>query len=112
MLRWGFGYRLKGVTARRTKFDNVGRCPSRSACVLTMEKRSWPFELANRAYFAESITDRSDEFFDQHTERHIALLVEQEAGISDFHVPVEEDQSLHQTRAIQPASRPRPCTRA
>jgi [ribosomal protein S5]-alanine N-acetyltransferase len=27
------------------------------------------FELANRAYFAASISDRGDEFFDQFTER-------------------------------------------
>ena len=28
------------------------------------------FELANRAYFAASISDRGDEYFDQFTERH------------------------------------------
>ena len=39
------------------------------------------FELANRAYFAGFISDRGDEFFDHFTERHIALLAEQEAGL-------------------------------
>ena len=39
------------------------------------------FELANRGYFAASISDRGDEFFDQFAERHSALLAEQEAGI-------------------------------
>jgi len=28
------------------------------------------FELANRAYFAASITDRGDEYFERFTERH------------------------------------------
>lgn len=52
------------------------------------------FELANRAYFAASISDRGDEFFDQFTERHSALLAEQEAGISAFYVLVAEDGSV------------------
>lgn len=38
------------------------------------------FELANRAYFAESISDRGDAFFDQFTESYSALLADQEAG--------------------------------
>ena len=49
------------------------------------------FELANRAYFAASISDRGDEFFDQFTERHSALLAEQEAGIGAFYVLVAGD---------------------
>ena len=49
------------------------------------------FELANRGYFAASISDRGDEFFDQFTERHSALLAEQEAGIGAFYVLVAED---------------------
>ena len=52
------------------------------------------FELANRAYFAASISDRGDEFFDQFTERHSALLAEQEAGIGAFHVLVAEDGAV------------------
>jgi [ribosomal protein S5]-alanine N-acetyltransferase len=32
------------------------------------------FELVNRAYFAASISDRGDEFFDQFPDRHTALL--------------------------------------
>ena len=52
------------------------------------------FELANRAYFAASISDRGDEFFDQFTERHSALLAEQEAGMSAFYVLVDEDGSV------------------
>ena len=52
------------------------------------------FELANRAYFAASISDRGDEFFDQFAERHSALLAEQEAGISAFYVLVADDGSV------------------
>ena len=52
------------------------------------------FELANRAYFAASISDRGDEFFEQFTERHSALLAEQEAGIGAFYVLVAEDGSV------------------
>jgi ribosomal-protein-alanine N-acetyltransferase len=52
------------------------------------------FELANRAYFAASISDRGDEFYDQFTERHSALLAEQEAGICAFYVLVAEDGSV------------------
>ncbi|HEX3389986.1 MAG TPA: GNAT family N-acetyltransferase [Streptosporangiaceae bacterium] len=52
------------------------------------------FELANRAYFAASISDRGDEYFDQFTERHSAMLAEQEAGLGAFHVLVAEDGSV------------------
>jgi len=52
------------------------------------------FELANRSYFAASISDRGDEFFDQFTERHSALLAEQEAGIGAYYVLVAEDGSV------------------
>jgi len=52
------------------------------------------FELANRAYFAASISDRGDEFYDQFGERHSALLAEQEAGIGAFYVLVAEDGTV------------------
>jgi ribosomal-protein-alanine N-acetyltransferase len=52
------------------------------------------FELANRAYFAASVSDRGDEFYDQFTERHSALLAEQESGICAFYVLVAEDGSV------------------
>ncbi|MCH6162995.1 GNAT family N-acetyltransferase [Streptomyces marispadix] len=52
------------------------------------------FELANRAYFAASISDRGHEFFDQFADRYGALLAEQEAGISAFYVLVDEDGSV------------------
>ena len=52
------------------------------------------FELANRAYFAGSVSDRGDDFFDQFTERHSALLAEQEAGSCACYVLVAEDGSV------------------
>jgi ribosomal-protein-alanine N-acetyltransferase len=52
------------------------------------------FERANRAYFTAFISDRGDEFFDQFTERHNALLAEQEAGTCAFYVLVGEDGSV------------------
>jgi len=52
------------------------------------------FELANRAYFAASISDRGDDFFDQFAGRHRALLAEQEAGGCACYVLVAEDGSV------------------
>jgi len=52
------------------------------------------FELANRAYFAASISDRGDEFFDQFSERFNTLLADQEAGGGAYYVLVAEDGSV------------------
>jgi ribosomal-protein-alanine N-acetyltransferase len=52
------------------------------------------FERANRAYFAASISDRGDEYFEQFAERHSALLAEQEAGIGAYYALVAEDGSI------------------
>lgn len=52
------------------------------------------FERANRAYFAASVSDRGDEFFERFTDRYNALLAEQDAGICAFHVLLDEDGSV------------------
>src|SRR5689334_18762753 len=52
------------------------------------------FELENRTYFAASIPDRGDDFFDQFTDRYNAALAEQEAGICAFYLLVAEDGSV------------------
>ncbi|WP_405781149.1 GNAT family N-acetyltransferase [Streptomyces sp. NBC_00859] len=52
------------------------------------------FELANRAYFAVSISDRGDDYFDRFTDRYNAALAEQEAGICAFYVLLAEDGSV------------------
>ncbi|WP_327406801.1 GNAT family N-acetyltransferase [Streptomyces sp. NBC_01288] len=52
------------------------------------------FESVNRAYFATSISDRGDAYFDEFTAGFDALLAEQEAGICAFYVLVAEDGSV------------------
>ncbi|MGX9889299.1 GNAT family N-acetyltransferase [Streptomyces sp. NPDC002276] len=52
------------------------------------------FELANRDYFAASVTDRGDNYFARFTDHYDSLLAEQEAGICAFHVLVAEDGSV------------------
>ncbi|MBP0458385.1 GNAT family N-acetyltransferase [Streptomyces montanisoli] len=52
------------------------------------------FELANRAYFAASITDRGDAYFEQFADRFKALMAEQDAGVCVFHVLLDEDGSV------------------
>jgi ribosomal-protein-alanine N-acetyltransferase len=52
------------------------------------------FELANRAYFAASISDRGDDFFAEFTDRYNALLTEQETGVCACYVLVAEDGSV------------------
>jgi [ribosomal protein S5]-alanine N-acetyltransferase len=52
------------------------------------------FELANRAYFAEFINDRGDDFYEQFAEQHEAMLADQEAGTAAFYVLVDDDGSV------------------
>jgi ribosomal-protein-alanine N-acetyltransferase len=49
------------------------------------------FERANRAYFAETISDRGDEFFATFTDQFRAMLTEQEDGLGFFHVLADDD---------------------
>jgi ribosomal-protein-alanine N-acetyltransferase len=48
------------------------------------------FEVTNRAYFAQSISDRGDEYFENFSDEHRALLDEQATGAFAFHVLVDE----------------------
>lgn len=52
------------------------------------------FELANRAYFAASISDRGDAFYAHFTGHLQTLLNEQQAGKGAYHVLVDEDGSV------------------
>ena len=52
------------------------------------------FEVANRAYFAASISDRGDDYFDQFADRHTALLTEQGAGRCAFYLLVDDDGAV------------------
>jgi [ribosomal protein S5]-alanine N-acetyltransferase len=46
------------------------------------------FERANRAYFAASIPDRGDAFFEHYAEQHAEWLADQETGECAFYVLV------------------------
>lgn len=52
------------------------------------------FETANRAYFARSIPDRGDAYFEEFGSRIGALLAEQDAGVCHFHVVVDAEGEL------------------
>ena len=52
------------------------------------------FELENRAYFARSLTDRGDDFYETFSEHHGELLAEQDAGVCVFYVLVDRDGSI------------------
>lgn len=52
------------------------------------------FELANRAFFATTISDRGDTYFAQFTERFDELVADQEAGVGAFYLLVDEDASV------------------
>jgi [ribosomal protein S5]-alanine N-acetyltransferase len=62
-------------------------CPSHGPAVLA-------FELENRAYFAESISDRGDAFYETFTERLGSVLVEQAADTSAFYVYADEGGAI------------------
>ena len=52
------------------------------------------FERANRAYFAASISDRGDAYFDRFTESFRDRLAEQETGEGAYYVLVADDGAV------------------
>jgi [ribosomal protein S5]-alanine N-acetyltransferase len=52
------------------------------------------FESANRAYFAASISDRGDEYFERFADRLDSLLADQEAGHGAYYALLSEDGSV------------------
>ncbi len=52
------------------------------------------FELANRAYFTASISDRGEEFFADFPARHAAMVAEQDAGHGIYYVLVADDGAV------------------
>jgi ribosomal-protein-alanine N-acetyltransferase len=52
------------------------------------------FERDNRAYFARSISDRGDDFFEQFAARHRELMAEQEAGLSAYYLLLDDDEMI------------------
>ncbi|QKV91135.1 GNAT family N-acetyltransferase [Streptomyces sp. NA02950] len=47
------------------------------------------FERENRAYFAQTIPDRGDDYFTDFDARHSELLAEQDAGLHHLHLIVD-----------------------
>ena len=74
--------------------ESRGQCPSSSSLRADHDAAVLVFELANRAYFAASISDRGDAFFEQFAERHSASLAEQDAGVGAYYVLVADDDSI------------------
>lgn len=52
------------------------------------------FELANRSYFAGTISDRGDDYFDRFAERHGAMLADQESGGGAYYVLVAAEGAV------------------
>jgi [ribosomal protein S5]-alanine N-acetyltransferase len=52
------------------------------------------FETANRTYFAASISDRGDDYFEHFAEGFESLLADQEAGTGAFYVLVDDDGAV------------------
>lgn len=52
------------------------------------------FELENRGYFALSINDRGDEYFEEFADRHRELLTEQSTGVGAFYVLVDDGEKI------------------
>jgi ribosomal-protein-alanine N-acetyltransferase len=52
------------------------------------------FETTNRAYFAASVGDRGDEFFERYASLHSVRLAEQESGEGAYYVLVAQDGAV------------------
>jgi ribosomal-protein-alanine N-acetyltransferase len=52
------------------------------------------FELANRAWFARSISDRGDAWFREFAARHRDLLAEQQAGECAYYLLLDDDGAV------------------
>jgi ribosomal-protein-alanine N-acetyltransferase len=76
------------------RLGRVGQVPELTRLRADHAPAVLAFELANRTYFAASISDRGDAFFARFTDRYNALLAEQEAGVCAFHLLVSEDGSV------------------
>lgn len=52
------------------------------------------FEQDNRAWFARSISDRGEEYFERFFDDYQSLLDEQEAGVNAFYLFVDDDGAI------------------
>ena len=55
-----------------------------------LEAAVFLFEQENRSYFARSITDRGDAYFEDFAEHHRELMADQQSGFGAFYVIVDE----------------------
>lgn len=58
------------------------------------EERVRHFEVENRAYFAATVSDRGDDYFENFPERHRELLREHAAGVCAYYLFVDDDQRV------------------
>lgn len=58
------------------------------------------FEQENRAYFAASVPDRGDDYFATFADRHRALLAEQDAGVCQFHLLLDDGEVLGRVNLV------------
>jgi RimJ/RimL family protein N-acetyltransferase len=85
---------LENQLASPCRPSTVGQVPELQPLRADHASAVLAFELVNRDYFAASISDRGDEFFDKFTERHNTLLTEQEAGMGAYYLLVDEEGSV------------------
>jgi ribosomal-protein-alanine N-acetyltransferase len=52
------------------------------------------FELANRAYFAASVSDRGDAYFEEFSEQYARLIAESKSRGDAYYVFVDDDGSV------------------
>jgi [ribosomal protein S5]-alanine N-acetyltransferase len=57
-------------------------------------ERLLAFELANRDYFAASVSDRGDQFFTDFNGLHDTLLAKQDAGVEFYYLLVANDGQM------------------
>jgi ribosomal-protein-alanine N-acetyltransferase len=78
-------HREPGYRSRVLQLQALG--PEHAAAVFA-------FELANRSYFAASVSDRGDAFFDEFDERYAALLADRERRGDAYYVRLDDDGSV------------------
>lgn len=86
--------RRGAAAAQMKQYVSMLRSPELQRLRVDHAPQILAFELANRAYFAASVSDRGDEYFDQFSENFRTSLAQQETGIDAYYVLVSEDGSV------------------
>jgi [ribosomal protein S5]-alanine N-acetyltransferase len=61
---------------------------------LNHEQAVYDFERSNREYFAMSVSDRGDDFFENFSKHYRELLAEQDTGKFAFYLLLQDDVSI------------------